>query len=92
MQKFTSLGFEAKQFGLHSLRSGGATAAAQAGIADRLFKRHGRWRSEAAKDRYVLDSMSALLSISNFKIETLRFGILVIYNPLFVSLTDCAAQ
>ena len=50
LQKLTSLGFDAKQFGLHSLRSGGATAAAQAGVPDRLFKRHGRWRSEAAKD------------------------------------------
>ena len=31
LQKLTSLGFDAKQFGLHSLSSGGATAAAQAG-------------------------------------------------------------
>ncbi len=30
-------------YGLHSLRSGGATAAANNGIPDRLFKRHGRW-------------------------------------------------
>ena len=28
------------KFGLHSLRSGGATAAAAAGIDDRLFKKH----------------------------------------------------
>ena len=27
---------------LHSLRAGGATTTANAGIADRLFKRHGR--------------------------------------------------
>ena len=39
LQKLTSLGFDAKQFGLHSLRSGGATAAAQADVPDRLFKR-----------------------------------------------------
>ena len=32
LQKLTSLGFDAKQFGLHSLKSGGATAAAQAGV------------------------------------------------------------
>ena len=30
----------------------------------RLFKRHGRWRSETAKDGYVKDSMSALMSVS----------------------------
>ena len=64
LRKLTSLGFDAKQFGLHSLRAGGATAAAQAGIPDRLFKRHGRWRSESAKDGYIKDSMSSLLSVS----------------------------
>ena len=49
---------------MHSLRSGGATAAANAGVLDRLFKRHGRWRSESAKDGYVKDSVSSLLSVS----------------------------
>lgn len=33
-----SIGLDKSKFGLHSLRSGGATAAASAGIADRLFK------------------------------------------------------
>ena len=64
LAKLTSLGFDAKQFGLHSLRSGGASAAANAGVPDRLFKRHGRWRSETAKDGYVKDSVSDLLSVS----------------------------
>ena len=64
LAKLKSLGFDANQFGLHSLRAGGATAAANAGIPDRLFKRHGRWSSETAKDGYVKDSMSALLSVS----------------------------
>ena len=53
-----------KQFGLHSLRSGGATAAAQAGIPDRLLKCHGRWCSESAKDGYVKDSLTALMLVS----------------------------
>ena len=44
------------RYGLHSLRSGGATAAASHGIPDRLFKRHRRWLSESAKDRYFLTS------------------------------------
>jgi hypothetical protein len=30
-----------KEFGLHSLSTGGATAAAAAGLDDRLFKKHG---------------------------------------------------
>ena len=53
-----------KSYGLHSLRSGGATAAANLGIPDRLFKRHGRWRSENAKDGYVKDMLRDRLSVS----------------------------
>ena len=49
--------------GTHSLRCGGA-AAANAGISDRLFKRHGRWSSDSAKDGYVKDSLFSRLSIS----------------------------
>ncbi len=64
LEQLRSIGLDTKQFGIHSLRAGGATAAAQAGIADRLFKRHGRWRSESAKDGYVKDAKSDLLSVS----------------------------
>ena len=49
---------------LHSLRAGGTTAAANSGINDRLFKRHGRWLSENAKDGYVKDNFQSLLSVS----------------------------
>ena len=58
------VGLPRKIFGLHSLRAGGATAAANAGIPDRLFKRHGRWRSETAKDGYVKDNVDSLLLVS----------------------------
>ena len=64
LQALTSLGYEKEKFGLHSLRSGGATLAANNGVSDRLFKRHGRWKSETAKDGYVKDSLDALLSVS----------------------------
>ncbi|XP_071105314.1 integrase/recombinase xerD homolog [Haliotis cracherodii] len=53
-----------KCYGLHSLRSGGATLAANRGIPDRMFKRHGRWRSESAKDGYVKDSIENRLKVS----------------------------
>ena len=53
-----------KKFGLHSLRSGGASTSANLGISDRLFKRHGRWRSETAKDGYVKDSLADRLRVS----------------------------
>ena len=51
-------------FGLHSLRARGVTAAANAGIQDRLLKRHGRWKSELAKDGYVKDNVESLASVS----------------------------
>ncbi|XP_071171146.1 uncharacterized protein, partial [Mytilus edulis] len=53
-----------KRYGLHSLRSGGASVCANLGLPDRLFKRHGRWRSETAKDGYVKDSLEDLLKVS----------------------------
>ena len=59
-----SIGLAPKEFGLHSLRSGGATAAVNAGVPDRLFKRHGRWKSELAKDGYVKDLLSSRLLVS----------------------------
>ena len=52
------------QYCLHSLRSGGATAAANKGIPDRMFKRHGRWLSESAKDGYIKDSVEERLKVS----------------------------
>lgn len=63
-KKLSELGYPNEQFGLHSLHSGGATAVANAGVPDRLFKKHGRWKSENAKDGYVEDSLDSRLSVS----------------------------
>ena len=63
-EKLKALGFPAEQYGLHSLRAGGATAAANNGVPDRLFKRHGRWKSESAKDGYIENSLEARLFVS----------------------------
>lgn len=63
-EALSSVGLNPKKFGLHSLRSGGASAAASIGVPDRLFKKHGRWRSENAKDGYVHDSFKHRLSVS----------------------------
>ena len=57
LEKLKAIGLDARQFGMHSLRSGGASAAANAGLPDRLFKRHGRWLSETAKDGYIKDKL-----------------------------------
>ena len=50
--------------GLHSLRAGGASAAANAGVNDRCWKRHGRWTSETSKDGYAADSLERRLEVS----------------------------
>ena len=63
-KKLVELGYQTEQYGLHSLRAGGATAAANAGVPDRLFKRHGRWKSDNAKDGYIEDSIDRRLSVS----------------------------
>ena len=63
-EALADIGINPKSFGLHSLRAGGATAAANYGVPDRLFKKHGRWRSETAKDGYVKDSIQNRLSVS----------------------------
>jgi len=63
-RKVSKLGFNPTDFGLHSLRAGGATKAANAGVPDRLFKRHGRWKSENAKDGYIDDSVEHRLSVT----------------------------
>ncbi|KAL5499334.1 hypothetical protein EMCRGX_G010728 [Ephydatia muelleri] len=65
VETLAQLGFDPALFGMHSLRAGGATAAANAGVEeDRLFKRHGRWKSESAKDGYVKDSLDRRLKVS----------------------------
>ena len=60
----SDFGYPSGKLGIHSLRAGGATAAANAGVSDRLFKRHGRWWSENAKDGYVEDTLEKRLSVS----------------------------
>lgn len=52
------------KYGFHSLRAGGATVCANSGISDRLFKRHGKWASESAKDGYIKDKLESRLLVS----------------------------
>lgn len=64
LAKFEQLGYNRRCFSPHSLRAGGASAAANGNIVDRMFKRHGRWASESAKDGYVKDSLQERLKVS----------------------------
>lgn len=40
-------------FGLHSFRSGGASAACSANVPLFLVSKHGRWKSESARNKYL---------------------------------------
>lgn len=64
LSAFQSIGLDKTKFGLHSLRSGGATAAAVSGVNDRVFKKHGRWSTDKAKDGYVRENIEEKLSVS----------------------------
>lgn len=63
-EALSGIGLNAKEFGTHSFRAAGATLAAKRNISDRLFKIHGRWKSESAKDGYVSETLEKRLSVS----------------------------
>ncbi|XP_030846300.1 uncharacterized protein LOC115926073 [Strongylocentrotus purpuratus] len=50
--------------GLHSLRAGGATMVANTSTKDRLWKIHGRWKTDKAKDGYVVDTLDNKLEVT----------------------------
>lgn len=60
----STLGLDPQYYGTHSGRRDGATGAAANDVPDRLFKGHGRWRSERAKDMYVKEKLQAKLSMT----------------------------
>ena len=64
-----SIGLKPELYGLHSMRSGGASLAAALGLPDRLIMRQGGWRSESSKNRYIKETKAALLDVSkSFKL------------------------
>ena len=65
LSTLTDIGLNSKNFCSHSLRIGGATAAANNDIPDRLIKEHGRWRSDLAMDGYIKDSINKQLTVSS---------------------------
>ena len=64
MEAVQSIGLNRKLFELHSFRRRGATEAANQGCPDRLFKKHGGWKSNNAKDGYVSEDLEMRLSVS----------------------------
>ena len=69
IQKFRAIGLDTSLYGLHSLRIGGASAAANSDIPDRVIKKHGRWKSDKAKDTYCREDIQHQLLV------TLNIGI-----------------
>ena len=59
-----NIGLDPKKFGLHNLRLGGASVADNLGVSNRLFKKHGRWKSDKVKDSYVHEYVKSKLSVS----------------------------
>lgn len=53
-----------EKYGLHSLRSGGVSDAAAAGVPDRLIRRHGGWRSETAALAYFKETLPNLMVVT----------------------------
>ena len=51
-------------YGIHSLRAGGALAAAALVIPDRVFQRHGGWLSEKSKNNYIQETLESLLKVT----------------------------
>jgi hypothetical protein len=64
MNAIQAIGLDKCKYSLHSLRAGGASSAANFGISDRIFKKHGRWSSDTAKDGYVTENLSIKLSVT----------------------------
>ena len=63
-KKVRELDYNPDKFSLHSHRPGDATAVANNGVPDHLFKRHGGWKSDSAKDGYIEDSVKQRLTVS----------------------------
>ena len=64
MEKLDTIRESHEDFGLHSLRSGGASSAAQNGVTDRLISKQGRWVSENARNGYIKDDIRTRMSVT----------------------------
>ena len=64
MSALRTVGYDESLYGLHSLRSGGVSAAAKNNVSDRLLRAHGRWASDRSKDGYIQDELYNKLLVS----------------------------
>ncbi len=64
LEKFEAIGLDTSKFGTHSCRAGGATLAANNGVADKLWMEHGGWRSARVAQGYVKTAHSLKASVT----------------------------
>ena len=53
-----------QRYGLHSMRSGGASHLANKGVSEELIMEHGRWKTCKAKNRYVKRDVKQRIKVS----------------------------
>ena len=64
MEAFKPHVTDISRYELHGLCAGAASAAANNGVPDRIFKRHGIWRSMNAKDGHIRNYLNERLKVS----------------------------
>lgn len=65
-ESLKKIGADHKLYGLHSLRSGGATCAVSynPNLSDKVLKFHGWWKFDTVKDVYILEDVSKRLQVT----------------------------
>ena len=61
---FKAIGLDTSKLGLHSFRIGVASAAINNDLPDRMVKKHGRWKTDKAKDLYCRENINHQLMVS----------------------------
>ena len=56
--KLKAIGLDTAKLGLHSFRIGGASAAINNDLPHRMVKKHGRWKTDKAKDLYCREDIN----------------------------------
>ena len=66
------IGRDPTNFGEHSGRRGGATTASEAGVSWIDLKRHGRWASNSAPQRYIEDTQKRTNKVPNILLQSAK--------------------
>ena len=64
LDRLEKMGLDRTRFGLHNLRSGGASAASNASVCDRLIMKQWGWANEKSKNLYIHEKLEIKLSVT----------------------------